>query len=354
MARAEAAQPYLTLDEYRKAMGIPMCAFNGVENPDESVSACDHYWQQWEREMIAQALYDAEEMLALHMKFYIGSHYLTDTDLLWTDPLQLHFGYVTGGGVRGRTAITPTASDFTTDPATITVTAADFTGGTSEVVVVETSSGLKIIPDRITAAGLSYVISISQCKLIEWDDLEDQLVAIDYDPLFPAATWLKLADLTIYREYLDDSDQATITFNPTCDCWCGTACEGESYSGCVYIIDWVISKIRVNLSSYDDGSWTCNWPTLNGCYHGSKVEVNYQAGTTAIPGWKRAIMSLAHSYMAVEPCGCTLFDEALKRDRRIPPVLTAERINCPFGEMDGAWYAWNWMRTSQHGRAFML
>ena len=25
-----------------------------------------------------------------------------------------------------------------------------------------------------------------------------------------------------------------------------------------------------------------------------------------------------------------------------------------FGEMDGAWYAWNWTRANQHGKAFML
>ena len=209
MARAESAQPYLTLDEYRKTMGIPMCAFNGVENPGESVSGCDHYWAQWEREMVAQALYDAEEMLALHLRFYIGEHYLTDEDILWTDPLQLRFGYVVGGGVRGRTEVTPTASDFTTDPATITVTQTDFSGGTSEIVIVDDESGLKIIPDKVTSAGATYIISISQCKLIEWDDLEDQIVSIDYDAAFPAATWLKLADLTVYREYLDTSDQAT-------------------------------------------------------------------------------------------------------------------------------------------------
>ncbi|MHA1962839.1 MAG: hypothetical protein ACW99U_21830 [Candidatus Thorarchaeota archaeon] len=354
MARAEAAQPYFTLDDYRKFMGIPLCAFNGVEDPDETVTKCDHYWTQAEREMVARALYNAEETLALHLRFYIGEHFLTDEDIVWTDPMQLRFGYIVGGGVRGRTEVTPTASDFTTDPATITVTQTDFPGGTSEIVIVEDSTGYKINPDKVTSAGLSYVIEIDQCKLIEWDDLEDQILPIDYDPLFPAATWLKLADLTIYREYLDDSDQATITFNPACDCWCGTACTGADYTGCVWVIDTTISKVRVNMSDYSDGAWTCNYPSLTGCYHGSKVDVNYQAGTTNIPGWKEAIVRLAHTNMIVAPCGCTLFDQALLRDRNIPPVLTTERINCPLGQSDGAWYVWQWLRTSQHGRAFML
>jgi len=356
VARAESAQPYLSLDTYRRIMGIPMCAFNGVENPDENVGACDHYWQQWEREMLAQALYDAEQMLAMHLKFYLGPHYLTDEDRAWTDPLELEYGHIIGGGVRGRTEVVAVASDFTVDPATITVAMADFGGGESEIAIVETATGLEIEIDRIADDGINYEISISQCKLIEWDDLEDQVDSIDYDNAFPAATWLKLADLTIYREYLDNSDQATITFAPTCSCWYGTACTGASYDGCVYVLAEQISKVRVAMASRsaEDGSWTCSYPTVCGCYHGSKVSVNYRAGTTNVPGWKAAIMRLAHTYMLVKPCGCTLFDVALQRDRFLPAVLTAERINCPFGTADGAWYAWQWMMTSQHGRAFML
>jgi len=358
MARAIGAQPYLSLDAYRQQMNIPMCAFNGVENPDESISGCDHYWTQWEREMVAQALEDAEETLANHLHYWIGPRYLTAYDVPWTDPAQLPYGHVIGGGIRGRTEVTPTASDFTIDPATITVTASDFPGGTGEIVVIETATGLEIVPDKIETSGVSYIIYIDQCKLIEWDDLENQADPILYDNTFPATTWLKLADLTVYREYLDDSDQATIAFVRSCDCWicAGAACTGDEYSGCVYVLDEQIGKVRVALATYDAtaGTWSCTYPTLYGCYHGSKMKVNYQAGTINTPGWQRAIRSLAHTYMVLEPCGCALFDVVLNRDRRIPETLTAERINCQFGSMDGAWYAWNWTRANQHGKAFML
>jgi hypothetical protein len=308
--------------------------------------------------MVAQAIEDAEETLADTLRFWIGPRYLTHYDLTWTDPAQLEYGHVIGGGVRGRTEVTPSASDFTTDPATITVAQADFPGGTGEIVVVEDATGLEIEPDKVETSGANYIISISQCKLIEWDDLEGQVDPILYDAAFPATTWLKLADLTVYREYLDDSDQATIAFVRSCDCWicAGVACTGDEYSGCVYVLDEQIGKVRVSLATYDAtaGTWSCTYPTLYGCYHGSKMTVNYQAGTTDVPGWQRAIRSLAHTYMVLEPCGCALFDVVLTRDRRIPGTLTAERINCPFGEMDGAWYAWNWARRNQHGRAFML
>ncbi|NIQ78929.1 MAG: hypothetical protein GTN93_12745, partial [Anaerolineae bacterium] len=83
------------------------------------------------------------------MKFYLGTRYLTDHDLLWRNPVQLKFGHVLGAGVRARDAVTPSASDFTTDPATITVPSASFSGGIGEIVVVETATGLEIEPDGV-------------------------------------------------------------------------------------------------------------------------------------------------------------------------------------------------------------
>jgi len=348
-------QPYLTLDRYRRIMNIPICLFNGVEDPSETTSGCDYCWPQWWRDLLAQALSDAEGTLANALTFWLGEHYLTDTGLTWRDPMELEYGWVVGGGIRGRTEVTPGASDFTTDPATITVAQASFSGGTDEIVVVEDSTGLEIVPDGVASTGANYVISISQCKLIEWDDLESQSVCIDYDALFPAATWLKLADLTVYREYRDTSDQATITFAPSCTCCASAeACEGTEYTGCVFVLKDETSRVRVAMADYSDGSWTCSYPTVCGCFHGTKIDVNYLAGTTSIPGWEQAIIRLAHTYMAIEPCGCAMFDTVWQRDTRVPTTLTAERINCPFGQADGAWWAWKWAERNRHGTAIMM
>lgn len=361
MARAINAQPYLTLDRYRQIMNLPMCLFNGVENPNESHTHCDHCWSQWEREMVAQGLYDAEEMLATHLMFKLGYHFEEDLDHRWTDPVLLRWGHVVGGGIQGLTDITAAviASDFTVDPALITIPQASFSGGAGEILVTETATGLEIVPDSITATGANYIIAIHQCKLIEWDNLEDQTqeTCIDYDALFPAATWLKMADLTIYREYLDTSTQAHVEFGPSCSCYCGgSACAGEIYDACVYVVDEEISKVRVQLGDYNaaTASWSCGSAALCGCYQGDKVAVHYQAGTLSVPNWEQAVIRLAHTYMLVEPCGCALFDVALKRDRRLPSVLTAEQLNNPLGDMNGAWYAWQWVNNHKQGRAYML
>jgi hypothetical protein len=360
MARAENASPFFTLDDYRRKYHIALCAFNGVENPDETLTNCDKLcWAQWEREAIAQALADAEGALAEHLRWWIGPRFFTDLDHVWTDPLILRWGHIVGGGVEGTTDVSAdvSTSDFTIDPATITIPITSFPGGIDEVQVIETSSGLEIYPDDIAISGVNYVLSIDQCKLIEWDNLENQVDCIDYDNTFPGATWLKLADLTINRHYLDTTDQADIEYGPSCSCtFCGTACAGTSYTGCVYVIDEWISKVRVQMSTYDDATevWSCQYPVLYGCYAGDKATVSYQAGTTDVPNWKEAICRLAHTYLDFKPCGCAYFDFALNRDRRIPSILTAERINCPLGQMDGAWYAWNWIQNHKNGRAFML
>jgi hypothetical protein len=321
--------------------------------------------------MVAQSLYDAENTLARYLNFYLGPRFIVDNDHDWTDPLRLNWGHVIGGGIEGLTDVAAdiVASDFTIDPATITVPTASFPGGEDEIYIIETSSGLEIVPDDVSTVGANFVIEIDQCKLIEWDDLENQTTAacIAYNAAFPGATWLKLADLTVYRQYLDTSSQATVTFSPTCNCWCnGTACSGTDYTACVFVIDEQISKVRVSLSDYDAATdtWSCSYPTLccclslqcasGVCVAEHTATVRYRAGTTDVPGWEQAVMRLAHTYMVVEPCGCALFDAMLTRDRRIPSVLTADRINNPLGEMDGAWYAWNWLKTNSHVRAFML
>lgn len=342
-------QPYLTLDRYQKILNLPMCYFNGVANPNDTVSRCDHCWSQWERDRIAQALADAEGHFAERLHYYFGARYLTDSDLLWENPMRLNYGYIVGGGIRARTEVTPGASDFLVDPATITVAAASFAGGTGEIVVVEDTTGLEIVPDKIEASGANYVIYIDQCKLIEWDNLEGSISAadcIDYNNLFPATTWLKLADLTVYRETLNTTDQATITFAKDCDCWtCASdVCAGTEMTGCVFIFDQEISNVRINMATYSSGSWACNWPSACCCFHGSKVSVNYLAGTTSIPGWEQAVISLAHTYLDEEPCGCARFDERWRRDNE------KDDNDIPWGQRR----ADRFIQKHGHGKAVML
>lgn len=355
MARSERAQPHFTLDQYRRRFNVPPWAFNGVENPAETRRGCDHYWTQWERDDLAQALSDAEELLAGTLGFYLGARYVVDYDRPWNNPLKLQHGHVLGAGVRARIEVTPSASDFTTDPATITVPSASFSGGTSEVVVVEDDTGLTIEHDEITTSGTDYVIHISQYKLLNWTVLEDQSETIDYNAAFPAASWLKLADLTVYRQYRDTDTQASIVFGPRCNCWCaGDACTGSTSTGCVFVLNRDIGLVRINRATLSDGTWSCDNSAVCGCYEGDRATVYYEAGTDDIPGWEQAVFRLAHARMGEQPCGCALQERQWRLDRNVPPVLTAERLNCPWGLEQGAWAAYSWATYQMLGEGFML
>jgi hypothetical protein len=358
MARSELAQPSrVTLDRYRQLMHIPMCAFNGVDNPNENKYGCDTIWTQAMRDEIAFALYNAEELLEADLRYTLSLKYQADYDHDYTNPIILKWGYIIGGGIRARDEVTPSASDFTTDPATITVAQSDFPGGTGEIVIIETSTGLEIEWDSVEASGTDYIISISQCKLIEWDDLENQRTPIEYDNTFPAATWLKLTDLTVYREYRDVSSQATIVYGPYCACLfsSGSACAGVEYDGCVWIKDWEVSEVTVQAATYSPsaGSWSHNSVFLTGCYEGDKTDINYLAGKVDEPGSELAIRKLAHALAAMKPCGCALVDNIWRQDTTIPERISFHQANNPFGQANGAWWAWQWSQAHKLGDAYL-
>lgn len=73
------------------------------------------------------------------------------------------------------------------------------------------------------------------------------------------------------------------------------------------------------------------------------LRINYLSGLTALTAQdKSMIIRLAHAKMPNEPCGCDITQHMWSRDRNIPQILTAERLNCEFGLSDGAWMAWKY------------
>ena len=85
------------------------------------------------------------------------------------------------------------------------------------------------------------------------------------------------------------------------------------------------------------------------------MRLNYLSGMDPTsPQAEDAIIRLAHSKMPEEPCGCSVAQRLWKRDRSVPSLLTAERLNCPFGLSDGAWIAWKFAMALKKYRAHTL
>jgi hypothetical protein len=116
-------------------------------------------------------------------------------------------------------------------------------------------------------------------------------------------------------------------------------------TGCVDPLDEEIANVRINMGTYSSGSWSCDWPDVSCCVHGATVEVNYLAGTTSIPGWEQVVISLAHTYLDEEPCGCARFDVRWRKDTKIDDDT---------GLMAGQIRANRFVDKFGHGKAMML
>ena len=381
MARAT-HESLLTLDRYREIVQpIPLWAFNGIENPNEVLSGCDRVWAQWEREELARGLCEAEALLKNHLGFSLGRVYEDDVDLEFSSPsLQVNWGYVAGGGVRGRTAVVPAAWNFTADNATITVPAASFPGGTSEVILVETATGYKIDIDDVVAAGANYTVTVSQAKLVRWPYLQGQTAnaPVAYPAAWPDTThylsevaagiWAN-AGLTVYREYRDTSSQAIIEFGPyvgaLIDCWgaCGGACDtapciGQAQTACIYVLNARNGVVRIQPATYDatTETWARATACIN-CFNGIKIEAQYLAGATDLPGQDMAVVHLAHTLISFTPCGCDTARMMWDDDRysySLEEGVTGTQLACPFGRKNGAWKAWTWAQTMRLGRGGLI
>jgi len=330
----------VSLAQYAKFISYTDCSFFGVAHPDNALYHCREIWTQAQRDDIGFYLGQAESMLEDEIGYPLTPKWFTNEEHPYTIPLLTKMGHLIASGVKKCTVITAgVIIDFTLDPATVTVVSAitDFTS----IHVYYPSTDLEITPANIVRSGANIIISIPWCRLVDYDNLDNPQEGWDYN------------DPTIYETTVDVkfcvndiSTQATIIVPHSCSATClACGCKEYAHTGCQYIHDAEIGKLDVFSADYAHGVWTtsceCIYPDGK-----SKVKINYQAGEPKLSrlGFS-AIIRLAHSLMATEPCGCDITQRLWKRDRNIPQIVTAERINCSFGISDGAWAAWMYAQS---------
>ncbi|RLG27617.1 hypothetical protein DRO03_11790, partial [Methanosarcinales archaeon] len=144
--------------------------------------------------------------------------------------------------------------------------------------------------------------------------------------------------------YNDPSVNADIVYADGC------GCETDAQTACMTLELGDIGKWRVKPATYDadTGLWSASSFSCGGVAYNFKL--NYLSGATKMtPTMKSAVIRLAHSLMPAPPCGCGDIRSLWKRDRNVPMVTDRERLNCPFGMSDGAWFAWNIALANQVG-----
>lgn len=347
----ETAVSAVKLARYTQIIGTDECAFFGVNSGASPAYACRQIWSLHDRNLIAKYLNEAQIELETVLGFPIGPRWFASEPQPYNCPVQSRWGYVlaTGGMATADISLTETV-DHTTDPAIVgpivtTVTSVD------EVHVYHSGTDSEIIPSAITLAGGSLTITIPRCRLVLPAFADNPSTGWSYSDT--GVTGVFAQDVDVKRVYNDPSIGGVLVYPHGCTttCTCGE-CGETTQSACLYLRNPVIGTFDALPATYGGGTWT---PTSASCCgRPASVQLNYYAGVALDSQLEDMIIRLAHSKMPTQPCGCPEGQRLWERDRHVPEILTAERLNCPFGINDGAWIAWRFALTRRLVRGYAL
>lgn len=343
----------VTLPRYCEIVGLDECAFYGVYYTGQEDYGCGTIWNYRDRNMIADYLAEAQEEIEQVVGFKLCPTWTTDEYHPYTIPVISTWKKVIAAGVQASSDIELGAAvSYVNEPASVGPIATTLTD-TTEIVVYYPGTSTQIIPSEVTISGGFLNIYIPRCRLVEASLVNNDNNGLDYDDLgnFQVTVDVK-------RVYNDDSTQATLVWPHQCNSGsCSTcSCSEYTHDGCMYIKHGEMGVIDVLMADYSAGVWTTN--CLGNCLTGapSIVRLNYYSGMTPLTRQaESAIVRLAHSKMPRNPCAkCDSAANAWARDTKVPEILTAQRLNCPFGPSDGAFTAYHFARMMAIGRASVL
>lgn len=341
MARAS-TYTLLPLDTWAAILGIDRFEFNqiGIDLPATKTAACNKVFFQLpyqkdylSREEVAQAIADAERMMAEAMRFFPAPKYFVNEIVQYPRPYQRNlFGYAgtqrgewkkvqltwhrfQTAGVMNRTSI-GTGNVVNTDPDGdgfddgFSVTIATTETNPYEIGIYFTSADRlgapldetwRIRPVNVTISGGNAVITGGLEQLVK-PDLTLKYAA---DPLSATTAANFVTEVEVYRVFTDTTATDALPYQGIGEWDVTPGCEGGD---CGFQIK------PICLSPWDaDNSvvWPafgtpCSWPQNR---EPDRLSVNYLAGLPLLngemqPQMARAVAYLAASLLASEKCGC--------------------------------------------------
>jgi len=313
----------VSLAQYANVIGYTDCAFYGVSAPTNIQYACREIWTRYQRDDVANYLWEAQSLIENELGYPVVPTWIVDEMHSFKTPLLLDKVRLLALGVKKTTILaSATAVVLATDPATITFPTTLTVVGDVHVYYPGTDD--EIFPNTIEIVAGNMVITVPRCRLVQYLLRDNPETGLDYNVLTNFQTTV---DVKQYEN--DPTDYAHVIFDPSS---CSTDCATTEVDICAYIDNALIGKIRFGRLDIS----TCSCQGLP-----ERVRISYRAGFPVLPKiFETAIIRLAHSLMPNEPCGCDVTQRLWKRDRNIPVILDQERLNCPFGLSDGAWFAW--------------
>lgn len=327
----------LSLSDYARIIHYDECAFWGVSREGQEDNLCRLFWTEYERMAVDQAIADAQMMLEDELNYPLCPTWIVgDTDGASVDnrlidqqsrtagPYLTRWGMVIAGGIMAQTAIaTGVQIDYSSDPAIVVVFGVDF-DDPAEVVITYPGSDRQIQPSAIQIDSGILTVHIPRCRMVQEELLQTTTRdwGVSYTDL---DNFLETVD--VWRVYNDDTRQAVLVGNGNCS---DPPCEVVTQDACITVRNNKAGIVQIK-------------PTVACGSQYTSVQLNYLAGLrNAGPPVQNVLFRLANALMPNEPCGCEAAQLYWKRDRDTPEILTRERLNCPFGQNAGGWFAYQW------------
>lgn len=332
------------LVRYADILGISEEQFFGINRPSTRRESCQPIWTLDQRKMVARYLKEAQTEIEQITKFPLSPRWITDEFRYYGYPLHAQWTKIIAAGFKHSTTIQAgKALVMATDPATFTQ--ATTVTDEDEIKIYHPGTTVEIIPSALTISAGNIIASIPWARLVKLSKQDNDENGLTYTD---ATNYETTVD--IVRVYNDESIQGGLFWHHrdsggSCDCtcdWCCATCGDYSENACIYIRNPETGALDLLPATYseNDLEWTASCLTCY-CSAPDSVRLNYKAGLeTLTPQVEDAIIRLAHSKMPQSPCGCNVAQEFWSRDRNVPAVLDAVRLQCPFGISDGSWFAW--------------
>lgn len=345
----------ISLARYAFLTGYSECAISGVNNPTDAHGDCENpIWTEFQRNTLLRYLSIAQSKIEKVLKYPLCPTYYAAEEHIYRFPLHTDWVRLIAAGIRAESDILASAAiDYSVEPARIGPLATSVTDP-AQVKLFYPGSEREIEPSKISISGGNVTLWVPRCRMVHPDFFATPEGGLEYDEL---SNFLDAVD--VKRVYTDTSVNASLVYAHretvsecvACGCFtCGEALE----DGCLYVRNPKTGAMDVLKGSFSGGVWTANCSQCH-CTRPDKVRVNYLAGlTTRDEELEDATIRLAHTLMPVTPCGCDPLKSMWERDNKIPEFRDNARLENPWGDSDGALYAYRMANLREVKRAGVL
>jgi hypothetical protein len=338
------------LAQYAQIVGLSEDGFFGLNNSATADESCHPIWTLRERTMVARYLKEAQQEIEQVTTFPLTPRWITDETKYFGFPMHTNWTKLIEAGFKNTAMIKQNAvPSFATDPAVI-IAATVFTDE-AEIAVFHPGTDIEIYPSSVSISGGNVTIEIPWARMVKQSKQDNSDSGLTYSDVTNYE-----ATVDVKRVYNDHSIEGGLKWLHQAGPCCGTClgccngCSDYTENACVTIRNAETGAVDLSPASYFATGWTANCSTCF-CEQADLAIVNYRAGIETTAQIQDAVVRLAHSKMPVPPCGCGIAQDTWTRDRKIPDVLDAKRLDCDFGTSEGAWFAWRQAQAIRVQRA---